>query len=607
MDGLAGLTDLTQESQTLDLVNDFFRFVTGYFEVISTSAPHIYHSALPLSPEASSVRGLYGSQATPMTRVIKGISTLWDPSIANIGCLSNVEVVTWSPCSKFIAIACSGSPEVKILDATTLEQLHTLHSKNKSPGIVWGGLKFSLDGCLLAGYPIDYYDDEEGWIMSWDIHTGGPISYITPDWFCDSVTYSECGTMLGGYFSSSRNIIIYDILTENQIFSHPVTGFITGDIWTHDEYLQYAIVNSWSIAIWVVSFTSGYTPIHFCTLPIPHNFPEEPEALLFSPTLSLLAFTLPGKIFVWDAQGQKILLDSKATRVDGSISFSPDGQFFTYESDYSEFCLYKKSPDGYLPHKDLVPIAGCNLLLISPDGGSIISSSGLALQLWHTNSPPSLQAFPFPGHPIQDAYLEFLPNKSSVAIVESSETVTILDLKSGDPQIVIDADMAVHGMVIVGSRIIVVGSGRSIVLELPGGNQTFDTDSQATLDTCAERALDNVQPQGCLLGFTLDGNEVWCAKSDSWVNGWEIVKDKISGITKLENPLIKEPFNSPWNSSCGYQITDDGWVFSSSWKRLLWLPHQWRSDGKVKGKWNGKILALLHDGLPEVVILELEV
>ncbi|KAF9778414.1 hypothetical protein BJ322DRAFT_974668, partial [Thelephora terrestris] len=48
-----------KESPMLDLVNDCFKFVTTFFEVISESAPHVYHSALPLSPHTSIVQEKY--------------------------------------------------------------------------------------------------------------------------------------------------------------------------------------------------------------------------------------------------------------------------------------------------------------------------------------------------------------------------------------------------------------------------------------------------------------------------------------------------------------------------------------------------------------------
>ena len=632
---------MTQESQTLDLAKDFFRFVTGFFEVISTSAPHIYHSALLLSPQTSSVQELYGPQTTFMTRVIRGMPTSWDPSIANYRFLSEVKVAAWSSCSKFIAVACFPS-EVEILDATTLERLHTLDTRD--PSTKWGRLRFSPDGHLLTGCARHVYEDVRRCIASWDLQTGGLISYINPNWLCSSITYSGCGMMLGGYFPDNRSIIIYDIFSGAQILSHSVTESIVGDIWTYGEYVQYAVVDLRSITIWEVSFTSSHPPIQVRTLPTPDNFPAEPKNLVFLPILSLLAFTLSGRILVWDAQHQKILLDSTANDPDPSISFSPDGQLLVYRPCHLYLCLCKKSPDGYLPYQKLLPSVGYSFSIPSPDAGSIISFSGMVLQLWHMNSLPSLQSIPSPVYQTQHVYLEFLPDESSVAIAESSEAVTILDLESGDPQGFIDVGMEIHGMEVIESEIIVVGSGESIIWELPAGDDDFGVewdveDSIQTItfeeeleghqisispnfdymvgigydgylvisDVYTGKELCAVYTHGSLPGFCPDGDVVWCATQFGEVEQWKIVEDGISGTIKLEYLNVDAFYAFPCFSSCGYEVTEDGWVVSSGGRHLLWLPHQWQSDKKDKVKWSGNILALLYTGLPNVVILELEV
>ena len=436
-------------------------------------------------------------------------------------------------------------------------------------------------------------------------------------------------------------------------------GCITGDIWTHGEYVQYAIVDPTSITIWRVSFTSIHPPMQVTTLPTPSNFPEQiPSNLEFLPIFSLLAFIHQGKILVWDAQYQKILLDSTSNNAIDSISFSPDGQLLIHKFGISGFYLWKRSPNGYLPYQKLLPNPKCNFLLTSPDLGSIITSSGPALQLWHSNSLPSLQSIPpaeqtqgvYPGFFPQaqqtwGVYLEFLPGGSSVAIAESGKAVTILDLKSGKSQVIIDVGMGICGMGIVGSNIIVVSSGRSIIWELPGRNHIFGAkwdveDSIQTITFEGElkghqisispnldymvgidyrghlaifnlytgKRLDTVNSNRYLPGITLDGDKVWCIAEDGEVVQWEIVKDEISGTIKLDYPKSTETLDSfPWHASCNYEVTDDGWVVSSRGQHLLWLPHKWQSDEKNKEKWSGKILALLYTGLPEAIILELEV
>ncbi|KAF9642446.1 hypothetical protein BDM02DRAFT_3264468 [Thelephora ganbajun] len=106
--------------------------------------------------------------------------------------------------------------------------------------------------------------------------------------------------------------------------------------------------------------------------------------------------------------------------------------------------------------------------------------------------------------------------------------------------------------------------------------------------------------------FTLDGREVWSVKSGCHNQGWKIIEDGESNITRLE-PLShnQQPSGLTWKSSCDYKVTDDGWVLSPSKKRLLLLPPSWRS-GEENMMWGGQFLALLGGGLPEPVILELE-
>ena len=148
---------MIQPSPTLDLVNDYFRFVIAFFEVINTSAPHIYHSALPLSPRTSIVRELYKSYARPLARVVQGFPISWEPVVTTVSHSGPVDLAVWSPCSRFIAIGCSNTGTVEVLDAVTLERLNTLNplEKTQLPGFpsettLW--LSFSLDSRSLTQF-----------------------------------------------------------------------------------------------------------------------------------------------------------------------------------------------------------------------------------------------------------------------------------------------------------------------------------------------------------------------------------------------------------------------------------------------------------------------
>ena len=105
-----------------------------------------------------------------------------------------------------------------------------------------------------------------------------------------------------------------------------------------------------------------------------------------------------------------------------------------------------------------------------------------------------------------------------------------------------------------------------------------------------------------------DGREVWGASdSNSPMGGWEVIEvedDEPSNRRLQPLEMTKcQPGALPWQSSHGYEVTNDGWVLSPTQKRLLWLPHPWRSVARHR-TWSGRFLGLFHLGLPEVVILE---
>ena len=131
----------------LDLTTDCLRFVTEFFEVISQSAPHIYHSALQLVPQSSLVWKFYNQQmGTLAGRVVTGIPSCWDSCTASAG-ITNCHCTIWSPCGTFIAVA-SSNGRVTICDSNTLESLSTLEHPEQWMQVE--SFALSPNGCLLA-------------------------------------------------------------------------------------------------------------------------------------------------------------------------------------------------------------------------------------------------------------------------------------------------------------------------------------------------------------------------------------------------------------------------------------------------------------------------
>ena len=230
--------DRTQESPTLDLVRDCHRFVAGYFEIISASSAHIYHSALVVAPQESIVRQLYESHARPLTRVVHGAPMSWDPDSASASRPSLTWEVVWSPCGRFIAIAWGDIPTIDVLDSVTLQRLQTFRPLPNVP--MWTGvLNFSPDGRFITYHGIPD-EDHELCVSSWDLQTGGLVSTIglqglVPGYYLTrahlSIAHSASGGIVGVLHwvlgnTDTINIFICDITSGAHIHSHSVGNHI---------------------------------------------------------------------------------------------------------------------------------------------------------------------------------------------------------------------------------------------------------------------------------------------------------------------------------------------------------------------------------------------
>src|SRR6202789_1078167 len=220
-----------QASSTLTIARDCLRFLITFFEVIDTSAQHIYHSALPLSPRTSLVRELYERHARPFARVVRGLPISWEPAIATVYHEDSHDVVAWSPDNRLLAVALSDS--VEILEAGTLRRLNTFGylQRHYLPSL----LHFSPDSRLLVGFTI------EG-LSIWDLQTGGPVGSIPLEssdrqMFGLSSAYSADGKLLAvGYAESDDTgyfIATYDLLSRTRVSSYRIPeGHMITPIWT---------------------------------------------------------------------------------------------------------------------------------------------------------------------------------------------------------------------------------------------------------------------------------------------------------------------------------------------------------------------------------------
>ena len=645
-----------------DLANECSHFVTGYFEIISTSSPHIYHSALVVAPTNSTLRKIYQSHIHPFVRVIHGAPASWDTNSAAMTGPSVVHSAVWSPCNRFIAVSYQYSTTVDILDSATLQQLQTFICPEhfySSPST----LAFSPDGRLLT-YSNGIHGDL--FVVSWDLQTGGVIGIVKEDRSrlfhveIPSITHSADGKMVGVSrlcrdkyynFLSGPTISIFDVASGMCVYSHSVSsGFpLPGGIWVQGDSLRFATSVETTITIWEVGFTSHDAPVVVEMLPAPDKFDcLEHNTVQFLPVICRLALNFRDKVLVWDVRNSKYLLYFTDARLLPKMTFSSDGRFFACGTPRLDIYLWRESPTGYVLHKILSPSTEYSSLLLSHNGESIVVFS-CTTWLWHTKcstAPPS-NALVQARH-TGVFLLDFSPDRMlAVVVMQRGETVMILDLESGVLRSTINAGMRVFGLRVAGSAVILIGDKRVARWELPmeGCASTnpgveleghswivgylsqvrgkievsISPDLRCTVSIVGSDLMYSAyqgtgflhkRTSGIVPWFTPDGKGLWCADGKDVMEEWKVgddgpVRSGLKWLCGWEGVTPRDPpAGYPWGSSRGYQVTKDWWVHGPDGKRLLRLPPHWQSAA-VHRMWKGQFLALLHPGLPEPVILEL--
>ena len=589
---------------------------------------------------------LYKHYAHPVARVVYGLPISWRQNFATMKHSGYIRTVAWSSCSRFIVVDLNES--TKVLDTVTLERLHTFTHPWSETGLFC----FSPDNRSLTRI-------DEGF-TTWDLQTGGQISATPPrlniyDTRYFSSTYSTDGKIVAVAFEDLEDRTVTGISTYNpisgtHIYSHRTTeGRIIAPIWTRGEFLQFAAVKPGSITIWELGFTSEHTLAEIESLPAPDDTGSGER--LFLPTPYRLAFILQNMVLIWDARDSKFLLNFKGSSRLRGFSFSPDGRFFACGVSGQGVYLWKESPTGYIPHQTLLskPVDDWITPFLSPDGESIITSKYGETQLWRTADPinPPSSVPPQPAKQT-DFILAFSPDKSFIATGRSRGNVaTVVDLRSGDSRLIVDAGMEILGLGMTGSTVIVVGEGKISTWNLPVGDCVLD--ARANIHDSVRTIVFNHPPllpgllHSALISpdsnhlvitgsrgegldiynvstgkhvvattigahsrpwFTRDGREVWSSGLLS-SKGKKIIRGGESDVIGLE-PIGDGDGPSggyPWESAHGHEITDDGWILDSGKKRVMWLPHHWRFYFRLI--WDGRFLTLLDRGLPEPVIIEL--
>ena len=473
----------------LQLVNDCSRFVTGYFEIISTSSLHIYRSALVLIPKGSRLRYLYESHARPLTRVVHGLPDTWGLNNTTTRRPFEIKLAVWSSCSRFLAISATETEPVEIFDPLTLQRLQGLEFPREISGHPMA-LIFSPDGRMLtcAGFCKLV---RETFVVSWDLQTGGMVSGIkrqAPDkslMLASHITYSMDGKVVGVLYRyrTADFISIYDVVfgvymhdvdhgTPYHLFSSSRPRLY--NIWTNGESFLFISLKQKTFTIWEVGLAPGAAPTTVNTVPSP--IPEGPspcdrdEAMnvQFHPAPYMLTITRPILLAyafrVMDDTWDFVRVLEGGSDFYPTPTFSSDGRSFACSTTRSQVRLWSRSGDtsyrlpSYRLQETLPSLAGCSTPLLSPNGELIITFNGPIIQLRHTTRIPSLlPRFQTRTQEVKNFVLEFLPSRSFAVFSRQKDTkVTVLDLESGLPWSTIYTSEPVYGLGAAGSTVVVV-------------------------------------------------------------------------------------------------------------------------------------------------------
>ena len=603
---------------------------------------------------------LYKQYAHPLARVVCGLPISWRSVFATTAYPNpGIPIVAWSSCSKFIAVGLYESTEV--LDAVTLERLHNFtHPEFLSDA---GQLSFSPDGRSLTRNNRGYYG-----CITWDLKTGGRISALysligmeTP-LLCVSFIYSMGGNAVAvvGYCHPDASdhsdaaisaISICNLISGIHIHCHRLPeGHTVLKIWTHGEFLRFATVEPESITIWeAAGSTSEHTLAEIEVLPAPDDI--DSEKCLFLPTPSRLAFVLREEVLIWDLRDSKFLLNFVGDGQPWGFSFSSDGRFFACNVAGQGVHIWKESPTGYVLHRKLVPRLMDDehpqpIPHLSPDGESFITSEICEARLWRITDPinPPSSVLPQLAEPT-DFVLAFSPDKSFIATGRLGGSIAaVVDLKSGNPRLIVDTDMKICGLGVTGSTFVAVGEGKIITWKLPAGDCSLDAranihDSVRTIrfnhppppskwlhsasisPDFNHLVITNGRYKGLDIYDMSTGKHVvgstteyvfqpWFTRDGRQVRypsgGLKIIRDRGSNIIGLEpvkdgNHTAEKYF---WKSYHGHNLVEDRWILDSSKKRVMWLPHYLRASGRGNWTWDEQFLALFDAELPEPVVIE---
>ena len=458
--------------------------MTEFFEVINSSATHIYDSALALTPKSSIVRKLYRRFIPPAPRVVAGLPYLWDPRVASVVLSTQYPDMTWSPCSRFVAV--NTTTGIEFRDSTTLEKLSALKSP-ASLSLSAVTISYSPNGRLLACACTRPFSFELA-IAIWDIQTGGIVKTMHggEPGYPRSMLYSSDGKMLAvacGKSPYKWTAWIFNTASGERVCSDELESEFDPVFWTEENSIRFATsyrdCDGLGIDTWEITSTSSGHPTKVDSLRVHHGFDSDNHQITFSPASLRVAVVSANSTIIRDVRDSSLLLETSASRDLGSYAghFSPDGNLFAC-TEQQDLRIWKALAEGYslwakFPLR--FPAAAGGTFAFSPDSGSIIGWGSGITEVWKVDQvicPPASE----PPYDVWNSHLvAFSTNGAYAAIGRASlGVITVIDLRSGIQELIIDLDMVIMDVRMIDDTVFVLGDVRVVSWNLTGGSYDQD-------------------------------------------------------------------------------------------------------------------------------------
>ncbi|KAF9643341.1 hypothetical protein BDM02DRAFT_3151691, partial [Thelephora ganbajun] len=458
---IVGLEQLASWLQEVYTARDYSYFVVAFFEPISVSATHIYHSALELSPPSSIVRRLYyHRQHTSLPRVMVGPRKSWEPGIA-IPTKRHYISYTWSLCGQFIAA--QSREAVEIRDSLSLELLSTLKLAKFTPGGVTSLLAYPTDGRFIASLCGTS-------LVIWDIQTGG----VAKETDCgdaenESLVWSLDGNMIGIVGFEGRRSSIYVVYIYNVASG---ATHSPGTLESSREPFLWACGTSFRV---MTTKQVGYP--RTCTISIFEVGSTLTEIECFhvgteyytigslSQTTHRISYST-WDLVILDIRDSRYLLKERHYFPLKSHCFSLDGSLFA-GSERWRVLIWKYTPDGYVRWREFLIWDSdfiIDFLRFSPTSSSLLGCLDRIPRLWR------LDGLSIDAH--YDGYKQvvILSRCGSYIVAghEGDSAIVITNLLSQTPPCVIETGMAIVTLTLTGNILLALGGDKITAWRLTG-------------------------------------------------------------------------------------------------------------------------------------------